>query len=285
MWCYERCHKPEMAGLRQSLQEMAQQMGFSLICIKKGMKLGAWLSTSRRRPYVLLTVWREAQPCIQTLVVQPAFVRPFVTIVVCDTDSQCVRAIQWTRYLDPKLGTVSPVLRHSIPAEVFGGRLRAVYESEGRALTNNSELAEQEEEDPDVAELPPGHQAFPELSLPPGLPPPDTINDAQFHLDIWMGMPGMRMPWDMAATVPLGNSSSQDDEWGSYYSFGGSDWSTDCSTGPLAAAAVQKGKGRNKGETLGQVAERGHPVTPFISRVTEDGDDVTGQHRISVISL
>lgn len=89
---------------REKLSAIAQNNGGNFICLKKATKYAAWCSTEQgHRPYVLLTDWREAKPCIDIF---PDVSAPFFTFVVCDGERAFRRASSWLAQLDPSVGGV-----------------------------------------------------------------------------------------------------------------------------------------------------------------------------------
>jgi hypothetical protein len=118
VWCHERVHKRELEAERKALSEAARNAGASLVCLKKASKFDIWLSRARRPPYVLVTDWREAKPCLQAASVHPEWQRPCLMVVAAEQRPLFERASQWVAALPPS-GEVVRV-RHDIgPARDF----------------------------------------------------------------------------------------------------------------------------------------------------------------------
>eukprot|EP00442_Polarella_glacialis_P005043 CAMPEP_0115071812 /NCGR_PEP_ID=MMETSP0227-20121206/13883_1 /TAXON_ID=89957 /ORGANISM="Polarella glacialis, Strain CCMP 1383" /LENGTH=296 /DNA_ID=CAMNT_0002458491 /DNA_START=210 /DNA_END=1100 /DNA_ORIENTATION=- len=66
VWVHEKCHKPENVELRTNLVQLVQKASGGAVCIKKAQKFQEWLLTNTL-PYVLLTDWREAKPCLESI--------------------------------------------------------------------------------------------------------------------------------------------------------------------------------------------------------------------------
>mmetsp|Transcript_72473 Transcript_72473/g.209784 ORF Transcript_72473/g.209784 Transcript_72473/m.209784 type:complete len:341 (-) Transcript_72473:178-1200(-) len=140
IWCHERCHKAENEARRVRMESTVRHHSGTLISFKKARQVGRWASRASRPPFVLVTDWREAQPCMQALA---EFGRvsnlPVLFIVMCDTHKQQLRAAAWTTSADVeqvrqsfcgKLPAVRVVERGCIPADLLGGlALRAFGEA------------------------------------------------------------------------------------------------------------------------------------------------------------
>jgi hypothetical protein len=103
VWCSEHCHKSENAGLRGEIAAVAEKCDAELVCLKKAAKYASWSSTACKRPFALLSDWREAKPCVQEFDNGTA---PIITFILCDTAQTFRRASSWARHLDSRFGCV-----------------------------------------------------------------------------------------------------------------------------------------------------------------------------------
>jgi hypothetical protein len=106
VWCHERCHKEECAEQRQDMSDAAQEYDGSLVCLKKADKFTTWLEHALRPPYILLTTWREAQPCMQAVARTQPQNKPRLTIVHCEGPRQFARATNWARTVSSQAGPI-----------------------------------------------------------------------------------------------------------------------------------------------------------------------------------
>lgn len=80
VWCYERCHKEENLARRHWLMQAARNVGAKLLCFKKAKQFEHWVDQTEHRRFILLTDWREAQPCIACLEQKETVKRPSLTL-------------------------------------------------------------------------------------------------------------------------------------------------------------------------------------------------------------
>lgn len=102
VWCCEHIHKPQCDTQRTAVCAATAQAGAKLLCLKKAAQFSTWASAACRAPFVLLTNWREAKPCI-TAAQQYPWSRPVYTVVICEQPVQYMRARAWLES-DPLLG-------------------------------------------------------------------------------------------------------------------------------------------------------------------------------------
>jgi len=121
VWCQERCHKSENEARCHALQRSLKGLGGSLVCLKKANQFSEWLLKSPRPMFVLLTDWREAQPCMQFLAEQGSVARPACTVVLCDSQRQFGRASQWAQRQPPCVGAILVREQGRIPPQVLNG--------------------------------------------------------------------------------------------------------------------------------------------------------------------
>lgn len=133
VWCYERSHKPENIEIRRSMQRSVQEDGGSLVCLKKALQFGLWMDRSNRPGFALLTDWREAQPCMQAISQHTGRNRPMLTIVLCDSQRQCIRATAWSQSLGPHVGPVHVYAENDVSPQLLIGIVRQCIGSGGVA--------------------------------------------------------------------------------------------------------------------------------------------------------
>lgn len=96
-WCHEHCHKPDNLPRRQALARCAQEAGGYLKCFKFPNQFSDWTAAGPPPPYVLLTSWRKAKPCLERLDCLSQRHRPALTVILCDGDEDktYVNALKW----------------------------------------------------------------------------------------------------------------------------------------------------------------------------------------------
>jgi len=127
VWCYERCHKAENQAQRQVIKRVARTVGASLVCLKKARQFGAWMDRSERSPFVLVTDWREAQPCLRAVTQHSGPNVPAHMVVLCEGRRQYMRALDWARVLRPDVGLVHICERSAIPEWLLNGVIKACF--------------------------------------------------------------------------------------------------------------------------------------------------------------
>lgn len=121
VWVQERCHKSENEQRCRALRGALQELGASMICFKKANKFVCWLQRAPRPFFVLVTDWREAQPCVQFLAQQSSATRPDCTVVICDSARQMSRASEWARTVPDSVSPVYVCEHSSIPTTLLDG--------------------------------------------------------------------------------------------------------------------------------------------------------------------
>lgn len=124
VWCHERCHKQENQVRCQGLRGSVNETGALLVCLKKAVQFALWVRRSPRPPFVLVTDWREAQPCMQCLGTSPEVSKPFLAVVLCESQRQYSKASDWARSLPAEVGPICVCERADIPAELLSGIIR-----------------------------------------------------------------------------------------------------------------------------------------------------------------
>jgi len=95
VWCHERCHKLDCQTQSDGLQIVAQTLGGSVFYLKKAGGFAIWLSRELRHPYIVVTNWREAKPCISVIMQQNPMNHPSLVVVVCENQKQFSKASLW----------------------------------------------------------------------------------------------------------------------------------------------------------------------------------------------
>jgi len=128
IWCHERSHKEDSKPVRDALHQAARDLGASLTYFRKATQFSSYIHRTSRLPYILITNLREARPCLdavappqngetQTQAFQgedplsggaplEKTTRPLLTVVLLDSQKQLVKATNWQKQLEPKLGPV-----------------------------------------------------------------------------------------------------------------------------------------------------------------------------------
>jgi len=223
VWCHERCHKPEHEDRCHTIQAEIHDLGASLVCLKKASKFACWLQRAPRPLYVLITDWREAQPCVQFLgesSQQPRISRPAFTLVLCSTSRQASRAAEWVRGVSSSVGPVFVCESSNVPASLLNGLVqrhfgsatsRGTAASYGRykasaqppeADEDEEEEEEEEEGEPQATQGPPaGPQLGPARAWsrppPPAEAPPPPAHSAAA---VSAGAAGSTSPWRSEST-------------------------------------------------------------------------------------
>lgn len=127
IWCHERCYKLENEPTRKMLQEHAPAHGAFVILLRKAAQLALWLDCHPQKPYVLLSDWREARPCIKVLRGDFRRVRPQQMIVLCESPKQLQRASGWSLYADRNTSPIQVADRANIDPCLLNGLVTACF--------------------------------------------------------------------------------------------------------------------------------------------------------------
>lgn len=103
VWCYERCYKSEHEEKLRLLDRAATAAGGALLCFRKANKFVSWCGKAEPLPYILLTDWREAKPCLALLDGAKVACRPALTVVLCEEAEPkfYLRAAAWAEKRGP----------------------------------------------------------------------------------------------------------------------------------------------------------------------------------------
>lgn len=121
VWVHERCHKHENIERVRAIGRELHSLGAALICLKKANQFSLWVQQAARPPFILVTDWREAQPCMQFLTQQASSNQPVGTVVVCDSTRQLGRASEWAQGLPQWAGPVATCERGRVPPTLLDG--------------------------------------------------------------------------------------------------------------------------------------------------------------------
>merc|ERR1719401_269603 len=127
IWCQERCHKSEREAQRQLIHAQVAARGGALISFKKARQLGRWVERAPRPPFVLVTDWREAQPCLQAIATHAHQNSPCLTVVLCASGRQFNRAIAWRQTLGPEVGEIYVCEERDVQQDLLGGLVAACF--------------------------------------------------------------------------------------------------------------------------------------------------------------
>jgi len=138
VWCFGGCWKDENAQRRLELDSFASQVGCSMVCFKKAnSSFGRWVQGMPSPLFTVVTDWREAKPCIQTVQMHGQERHLVMMIIVCDTARQVGRAQFFADSLPPEMGPVRVLLNSETEpgkiadyiAQSFGpGRVQVLME-------------------------------------------------------------------------------------------------------------------------------------------------------------
>lgn len=64
VWCSEKCHR-EDSKIREDIVELASRLGWRPVLLKRAKRFRSLSLRRDLRPYVLISDWREAKPCMQ----------------------------------------------------------------------------------------------------------------------------------------------------------------------------------------------------------------------------
>jgi len=147
VWCHERCHKEENEERRLGLSQSLRAAGGALICLKKASKFAILLQRPVLPAYVLVTDWREAQPCAEQLSqglkngTVPSDRMPLGIVVLCPNSKQYNRAAAWAKRLSTSLGLVLAVDIHRVPPASLGEPLRSLIHNNFANLSAGTQAA------------------------------------------------------------------------------------------------------------------------------------------------
>jgi len=132
IWCYERCHKSENLKQRQHIKKVTRASHASMTLLRKGRQFAKWLDSpdyDQHLPLVIVTDWREAQPCFNAISQHENGLSHMPTdmVVLCDGPRQYMRALAWMQLLRSDLIPVHICERTSIPEGLLGGFIKRCF--------------------------------------------------------------------------------------------------------------------------------------------------------------
>jgi len=132
LWCCERCFKAERAEQLSALQVAVKDTGGEVVCFRKARFVAAWVDSDVRPPFVLVTDWREAQPCLIALGEHSGTNRPLLMAVICDSARQLRRATAWARSADVgAVGALAVCTQDRVPEDLLQGLLARCFGGRG----------------------------------------------------------------------------------------------------------------------------------------------------------
>jgi len=149
VWCYERCYKEENEKRRHGLRQSLEAIGGTLVCMKKAATFAIrWLEKKNLPAYVLVTAWREAQPCAEHLLrglkngTVPSDRQPLGIVVLC-VNKEYHRAAAWAKQVSTSLGLALAVDIHRAPPASLGEPLRSlIYDNFANLSAGTQAVAE-----------------------------------------------------------------------------------------------------------------------------------------------
>eukprot|EP00747_Dinoflagellata_sp_TGD_P090362 gnl/TRDRNA2_/TRDRNA2_164677_c0_seq2.p1 gnl/TRDRNA2_/TRDRNA2_164677_c0~~gnl/TRDRNA2_/TRDRNA2_164677_c0_seq2.p1 ORF type:complete len:275 (-),score=42.93 gnl/TRDRNA2_/TRDRNA2_164677_c0_seq2:18-722(-) len=127
VWCHERCHKSENVGRRKTIEHAARIAGASVVCLRKGRQFGEWIARAQRPPYVLVTDWREAQPCVAAVEELQGTNRPVLVVVLCNSTRQAARASAWASMVPSEVCPVRIAEQYNLPIDLLDGLIHKAF--------------------------------------------------------------------------------------------------------------------------------------------------------------
>eukprot|EP00440_Ansanella_granifera_P054889 gb/GFBE01059503.1/.p1 GENE.gb/GFBE01059503.1/~~gb/GFBE01059503.1/.p1 ORF type:complete len:289 (+),score=42.79 gb/GFBE01059503.1/:1-867(+) len=124
VWCHERCFKDDNASRRKELVHGAAQYGATTVFLKKAKRFEMWCADNPGRRVLLITDWREAQPCSDAIL-QSGCPAPALTVVACESEKQHQRASAWAAALPPEAGAVQTFQRTMLTNSIWQGLLES----------------------------------------------------------------------------------------------------------------------------------------------------------------
>jgi len=129
IWCHERCHKAENEARRVRMESTVRHHSGTLISFKKARQVGRWASRASRPPFVLVTDWREAQPCVIELQSREADSHPALMVVLCEGPQQLKKASAWARSASTPF-RLEVCMHKQIPSDLLGGLIMRCFDAE-----------------------------------------------------------------------------------------------------------------------------------------------------------
>lgn len=101
VWCHDRYQQLTRARTdrRKAFEEATAASDAELMYLRKACHFEAWCRRQSTIPYILLTDWREAKPCMEVVVGLKAEQRPVFMVVICEVSRERTRATRWAQSL------------------------------------------------------------------------------------------------------------------------------------------------------------------------------------------
>lgn len=206
VWCSERCFKDENLDRREKLGDFAQERCGKLLCMRKAKRFGHWLEAQkdeRFEPYVLLTDWREAKPCLKEIIEIPQATQPTFMVVFCETQMLVKRVQEWSAAVARVSGLsfqVRPAVALDLLEVLLVGSARALVAYDG-FLSAPDQVASKVALAPGVASGGlhgfPAHDRTSGMEVAPPAPPPPQRAAMPHPLG-----PCLRARWSYPTTLP-----------------------------------------------------------------------------------
>jgi len=108
------------------MHSSARELGASLVLLRKAKNFSLWIQKESRPPYMLITNWREAQPCMEAVESSPCSTRPVSMIVMCDSARQYHHVHKWASE-SQNTSMVHVYERDCMPANLIADLVNAVF--------------------------------------------------------------------------------------------------------------------------------------------------------------
>lgn len=111
-----------------SLRALLQTAQASLMCFRIARLYVNWLSRrTNMPPYVLVTDWRQTQPCVNAIGSMRGLKHPAMLVIVCESERQRARASEWAASLSEGVLPVWAYFNGGVPpCELLGAQTSQV---------------------------------------------------------------------------------------------------------------------------------------------------------------
>lgn len=101
VWCHDRYQQQGLVkrARRRAFEDATAAVGASLLYLRKALEFKDWCCTFDMSPYILLTDWREAKPCMEIVRGLKAERQPVFMMVICEVSRERTRATRWAQSL------------------------------------------------------------------------------------------------------------------------------------------------------------------------------------------
>lgn len=102
VWLSEFAFRSQFAERRKAIFEATEAAGGSVVCLKTMARYTEHLGQESLIPFILVTGWREAKPCVKEIAAQPEAKRPLFMIVLPEAE-QHLRAVRWAETVESEV--------------------------------------------------------------------------------------------------------------------------------------------------------------------------------------